>query len=164
MEKVRDFMESVIDDGLLCEEYEVKYHNAKSKRQVMDIVLDANGMSFLQEMGEKGHKISYDAVVDEYGKYINGNYVRDNDGYTSEMYCKHEGYIEARCTATVLLGCTATVRFTEPIKYLLYCDDCDIRIESQKDARVYVQCWGDTKVDTSGNENNVILKRKEKTE
>lgn len=120
---IGEWVERIIGDGMLCDEYVGKYRGAYGKRDIMDIVLDANGMSFLQEMGRRGYVLDYGDIMEEFGGYLNGGYISHNaDGYSGEAYCCHGGDIEVRATMTLVLGCRCRVKVGEGVMAMIYVD------------------------------------------
>lgn len=55
-----EWINKIIESGLLCEAYTDKVEEAKSKKRLMDIVLDSNGQSYLCEMQAKGMALPYE--------------------------------------------------------------------------------------------------------
>jgi hypothetical protein len=72
----------------LCAEYTAKVDNAQSKKQVVDIAFDANGISWLCDSIAKGWGLSPDYISEHYTNFLNGLYVYHGNGYTSAMYCQ----------------------------------------------------------------------------
>ena len=163
----KDWIDKVIDSGNLCEEYTDKVHEAKSKKALMDIVLDANGSKFLVDMDEHGFPLPYDTIKREFGAYINGRYVSEyttkNGGhYNSSIYCCYE---ESEClvdtTVATMLGCKTNVRLKDNSYVFIYADkNCDLTIHIQESARCKVEYWGDAKISIVGCDNNVKLKHR----
>lgn len=141
---IGEWLERIIGDGILCDEYVRKYRRAYGKRDLMDIVLDANGMSFLQEMGRRGYVLGYDEIMGEFGCYLNGGYISHNaDGYSGEAYCCHEGDIEVRATMTLVLGCRCRIRVGEYVRVMIYVDggsEVDVDVGKGSVCRIYN--WG----------------------
>jgi hypothetical protein len=67
----KEWIEDIMQRGLLCKEYTEKVIHAKSKKQIMDIVLDVNGASYLLELSAKGFALPYETIRNEFGAYIN---------------------------------------------------------------------------------------------
>ena len=142
-----DWIKNIIDTGNLCGQYTAKVHDAISKKSIMDIVLDSNGLSFLLEMQEKGLGLPYEVIADEFQSYINGRYVgvfrnENGHGYTSKLYCCYAESLEilADTTAVVLLGCANKVVIPENSFVKIYADkNCDIEVFCPKSSRVIVE-------------------------
>ena len=159
------WLRAIIEDGFICDNYVGKLDNVVCKREIMDIVLDANGVSFLLDMEEAGHGLPYDTVVKEFGGYINGRYKaefkkKNKNGYSSKIYCCYteSSEIEIDTTATVLLGCNNDIRI-KPNDYVkLYVDcNCDININCPKSSQCIVEFSKGALIGVSRNEPNVKL-------
>ena len=83
-EQMQNFLRNAKRLGL-CEEYTDKWTAAKSKKQLLDVALDANGLSFVANAVAKGY-LSAEYICEAFAPFNNGKYVRDKDGYTSAMY------------------------------------------------------------------------------
>ena len=64
-----EWINKIIESGLLCEAYTDKVEEAKSKKRLMDIVLDSNGQSYLCDPLE-GRLVAAD--FQHFGKQIRG--------------------------------------------------------------------------------------------
>lgn len=130
------FKKEAIDKGL-CKEYRDKWDRAKSKKDLIDIALDANGIEYMAEMlsGEWGLTPEY--ICEEFAEYINGAYTRGKDGYKTAMYVKYEGEIIASCTAYLIVSCDVDIKIPE---------NCVCRIFVCADSNVIVDCEGDCEV------------------
>lgn len=93
----------------LCGEYKNKWDNCASKKELMDLVLDSNGVDFLTDAITFGWGCSQEFLLNEFADFINGKYQRKKDGYTSELYVEPYGKIELRSTLTVIAGGRASV-------------------------------------------------------
>lgn len=161
----RDWIDDIICEGLLCDEYATKVQQAKSKKQVVDIVLDANGVSYLQEMMSKGHALPYDVIRSDFSAYLNGRYVsvhkngQNGREYTGSVYFEQEHDLIVHTTITSLLNCTCNVIVPDNHIALLYADgNCTIHVICMGKAKCKVYYWGDAKV-TSDNDNVKIIKK-----
>lgn len=165
--KTIDWITDIIDNGLLCEEYTGKVKQAKSKKDLMEIILDPNGVSFLQQMADKGRPLSRDIILNEFSAYINGRYVatykaKDGTEYTSCIYCYHDYDVEPKTTMTTFIGCDLNIIIPDNSCYMLFFDkDCDIRLQCPKTSNVKIECWGDCKLDIVGEKHKGIkIKRR----
>lgn len=93
----------------LCEEYKKKWDTCTSKKELIDLVLDSNGVEFLADAITFGWGCSQEFLLKEFSGFINGKYQRKKDGYTSELYVEPHGVIELRSTITVIAGGKASV-------------------------------------------------------
>lgn len=167
--KYNEWISNIKNNGLLCDIYTQKVDKALSKKQIMDIVLDANGASYLMQMQSKGYPLPYETIIKEFGSYINGRYKAEykNDkgnGYTSSMYCCYtdESFIELDTTQTILLGCNTVLYVKDNSIAQVYADkNCDIIIYCPKSSRLIVDYWKGAKIKVIENEERVTLKERE---
>lgn len=142
-----DWIKKIIDSGNLCEGYTEKVSEAESNRKLMDIVLDANGISYLCEMQKKGIPLPYEIINTRFGAYINGRYKAQfaNDkgnGYTSSLYCATTEDVVIDTTIACLLGCTCKVSIPPNAFVRLYCDkNCDLIIDCPASSKLIVDYW-----------------------
>ena len=148
----KNWLQSVIKSGNLCDVYKDKALDAKSKVALMKLCLDANGCSYLCEMQAKGYPLSYETIEKEFKAYINGRYIGEykNDkgnGYTSAIYCNVDD-VEVNTTLSVLMGCNCDVWVGNNAFVKIYADsNTKIALHRPVTSRCFIECWGDAKVD-----------------
>ena len=162
-----NWISNIIESGNLCSGYTDKVLNAQSKLQIMRTVLDANGISWLQEMDAKGMPIQYRIILSEFKNYINGNYIAEfrNDrgsGYSSAIYCcfSDGNRIDVTTTLLTMLGCGGglELHIAENNFCHIYLDrNCDVKIFCPESARVIVDMWKGAKCSVHGNEDRVLI-------
>lgn len=164
-----EWINKVIQSGNLCSGYTGKVSSANSKLQLVRIVLDANGVSYLPEMDAKGFPLPYDTILKEFKNYINGNYTAmfSNDkghGYSSSLYCCYAGgnEINVDSTLSVYLGCSnVTLKIRENDFVYLYIDkNCDLSIECPESSKCLIDYWEGANIDTSKSKGNIILTKR----
>lgn len=164
-----EWINNLIRTGNLCSGYSEKVSSSKSKLQMMRIVLDANGISYLPEMDAKGLPLPYDTILREFKNYINGNYIAQfsNDkghGYSSSIYCCYsEGNeIHVNSTLSTYLGCSnVTLKINENDFVHLYIDkNCDLSIDCPESSKCLVDYWEGANIDTSKSKGNIILTKR----
>lgn len=165
--KTRDWLYDIIKDGLLCEQYTDKVNNAQSKVDFMNLVLDSNGVTFIQEMSKHGKDLPYDIMTEEFEHYINGRYVArymTNDGteYTSCVYCRYDYDVDIKSTLTTFFGCDTNVIIPEHSSCMIFLDKrCNIRLHCPKSSNVKIECWGDSVLEIVGEKHKGIkIKRR----
>ena len=89
--------------GNVCERYRGMLASAVGRRGLIDVMLTAEGAEFMANQSEWGVGVPYDVLRNEFGRYINGKYVyEDESGYTSECDVGAGfGVVQLRCTQTV---------------------------------------------------------------
>lgn len=163
--KFKEWLNKVIVSGNLCDEYATQASQSKSKTSLMDIVLDANGVSYLCEMDSKGFALPYETILSEFKSYINGRYVftKKNDkgnGYTSTVYCCYSDSdsILITTTLTTLLGCNTDVVIKDNDFVRIYADkNCQLRINCPVTSRCIVEYWEGANVEVVDNNDKVEL-------
>lgn len=163
----KDFQEwfaDIVENGLICEEYKNKIFKRRSKLNIIQTVLDANGVSFLQEMNEKGFGLPYEVIMKQFKSYINGRYKAefskgDRIFYTSRLYCCYQEGVLIDSTVTTLLGCKCDITIEDYDFVKIYLDsNCDVRINCPKNARCLVEYWGKAKIEIVNSEySNVAI-------
>lgn len=93
----------------LCGKYKDKWDSCKDKKELIDLVLDSNGVEFLADAMTFGWGVSPEFILREFPDFINGHYQRKKGGYTSELYVKPHGVIKLRSTITIIVGGEANV-------------------------------------------------------
>lgn len=160
--KVVDWLNKVIDSNILCEGYCEKVKKAKGKKSLMDIVLDANGSTWLCEMDAKGNPLPYEYIESEFGSYINGRYKADFGKYSSSLYCCYSfDDMIIDTTVTTFLGCTTKVIIQENSIVNIVADkNCDLSIRCPQTSRCIIDCWGNAKIDVLclNNENVKVIR------
>ena len=152
-----DWIKDIFGKGLLCAEYKDKVDDAKSNKQLVDIVMDANGMSYLPEMSSKGIPLSYEIITKRFSSFINGRYVGHIKGksgheYTSAIYCKYVGDIDNADTPLLtLLGCSCTVNIAENAFVHIYVDsNSTVQVNCPASATAIIEYWRNAEVSASG--------------
>lgn len=165
--KFNEWLNSVIGAGLLCGNYRDKALNAQSKINLMNIVLDANGASYLCETQSKGFALPYETITKEFKSYINGRYIAEykNDkgnGYTSTIYCCYcdSDDVHIKTTSTTFLGCKTTIHI-KPYDFVqIYADsNCELKIICPESSRVKLDYWGNAKITFNDNCGRIDLKK-----
>lgn len=159
MEKtLDDWIKEISDSGLLCSEYKGKVDDAKSNKQLVDIVMDANGMSFLPEMSSKGIPLSYDLITTRFAPFINGKYIghiKNDKGheYTSAIYCRYDGDInDADTTLLTILDSCCTVNIAQNSYIHIYIDgNSTVQVHCPESSHAIVEYWKGAKVAFSDN-------------
>lgn len=88
----------------LCGEYKMEWDACTSKKELIDLVLDSNGVEFLADAITFGWGCSQEFLLKEFSGFINGKYQRKKDGYTSELYVHHNDMVVLRSTITLVVG------------------------------------------------------------
>ena len=147
--KVHEWIKKMVDAGFTCDAYTGKLNSSVSKKDIIDVCLDANGITFLCDMQAKGFPLPYENILREYGAYINGRYKAEFDGYSSSMYCCYfEGdNVVVDTTQALFLGCNVTIKIKRNAYVKLYVDrNCDIKVECGDNAKCIIVYWTGAKI------------------
>ena len=158
-ETLQEFLRNAKRLGL-CEEYTDKWTAAKSKKQLLDVALDANGLSYVANAVAKGY-LTAGYICSAFAPFINGKYVRDKDGYTSALYCsdgKENCVAEINATTTALLAIDFIGTINIPKNRI-----CEIHLVNSKcyvrgEGKVIVYTYGDTEI-YNKDEANIKIER-----
>lgn len=108
--------------GLLAD-----WDNCKSKKQLVDLALSAPAIDFVARAIAEGWGPSADCIAKEFEPFVNGKYVRRQDGYTSALYCNSEGEISITTACALIVGHKGLIRVEIPICELYIANsDCEI--------------------------------------
>lgn len=158
------WVNDISEAGLLCTEYKAKVGMSMSNKQLIDIAMDANGMTYLCKMAGKGHGLPYSVITSRFAPFINGRYVsrhRSKNGreYTSAIYCRYDGLIDdAKVTLLTILGSKCTIEVSPYHVIRVYVDSkSDVDIKCPETSEAYVEYWGAPKIGAHGAKNNITL-------
>lgn len=109
----------------LCDEYKDKWDKCSTKRDLVKMALDSNGIEFMADSIAFGWGMSKEYLLKEFGEFMNGLFICDEGGYTSEMFVGAHGVVKSRST----------------LMLVAYCDDLEIIVPENTFCRIYV-CGG----------------------
>ena len=132
--KMVKFLEEAKARGL-CKEYTEMVDKAGSKKALLDIALDPNGIEYVCKAVCKGY-LDADYISEAFAPFNNGRYVK-NVGYTSSMYCQPTTeLLETKTTATLIIGYRG--RVVIPHICELYLCNSEVSIEGEGTALCYL--------------------------
>lgn len=141
MSSILDFKREAIAKGL-CKQYRNKWDNAQSKKDLVDIALDANGIEYMAEMLNEGWGLTPEHIHKEFADYINGRYEKKHNGYKTAMYVMYNGELTTSCTAYLLASCNIKVVIPKNcVCRLFICAGSNVMIDCEGDCEVY--CYED---------------------
>lgn len=162
-----DWLNSIIEQGKLCDTYTEKVDVAKSKKQLADIGLDYNGASFLCEMADQGMPLSYEVLKKEFRAFINGRYYSENDTangkvYTVGLWCQYEEpEVTVNTTVATFLDCDLNVIIPNNHYAILFVDsNCNLRIFCGSGSICKVNVWGDANIENPENNNKIKITKR----
>lgn len=125
----------------LCAEYSSKWDSCHSNKQLVDMAFGAKGADYLCDTIAKGWGISPDYIYDRFENFINGRYVSQQKGYSSKLYCRFMGDIEADTTLLILIDTDANVTLPKTCICEIYCTGkCNIEVLGE--GRAVFICYG----------------------
>ena len=162
----KEWLNIVLDKGLICERYLPAVDAARSRKQFMDVVLDVNGMAFLCDMNLRGYGLPYETIEGEFSAYLNGRYIRSKStpsgSYTSTMYCGVDvpAEITINATLTGLFNCHCVVNVPDNTICRIYVDNnSNIELHVPSNSKCYIEVWrGGSCIHTGGGD--VYIKHK----
>lgn len=136
MNTFEEWIRKIVDADELCASYYKKVTRAMSNKQLVDIAMDSNGMSYLCEMEQRGLALPYQIIMSRFSPFINGKYIsehttKDGDTYTSAIYCCYNDDIIADTTLLTVLGVEANISVSKN-------NSCDIYVD--KNSKITVTC------------------------
>ena len=151
---LEEWIEDIYNKRFLCEEYYFLFKRAKSDKDIIDIVLDANGVFFLPKMARLGHPLPEDAIIPRFESYINGNYnpiYQSPMGgkFSSSIFCGFIGGIERLTTQMCILYSNCNIELTQ-WDYLKICSyNSNITLRGDGFATIYD--YGNNTITNDGN-------------
>lgn len=138
----------------MCNEYHDMWDKCHSNKQIMDMSLGVKAVDFLCDSIAKGWGLSPDYIYDRFENFINGRYVSKQNGYTSKMYCRYKGEINADTTMLVLINSDADITLPKNGMCEIYCTGkCEIGVSGE--GRAAFVCYGNpVDIKIIGGENN----------
>ena len=100
---VLEFKQKAFKMGI-CEEYRKQWQQATNNKDLADMAMSIQGADFLcASVVNQGGGTKEQMMFALYD-FANGNYVRHNQGYTSELFLYYEGKITVKSTLYIVIG------------------------------------------------------------
>lgn len=147
----------------LCSEYSSKWNDRLSRKQLVDLALDSKGADYVCDAIAKGWGVSPEFISTKLSAYINGNYMSNQNGYTSKMYCGYNGHVFANTTLIVLINSDVTVEVPDYSICEIYCTG-KVNVRTTGKGRSVFICYGNEADVTITNIGDVNMKRIQKKE
>ena len=130
---VLEFKQKAFKMGI-CEEYRKQWQQATNNKDLADMAMSIQGADFLcasvvNQWGGTKEQMMF-ALYD----FANGNYVRHNQGYTSELFLYYEGKITVKSTLYIVIGS----------------EDVEIYIPRYRIANIYLAGCKNVKINCDG--------------
>lgn len=141
----------------ICERYFEPVVKAKSKKELADL-MDINVCDWLAktdvECGDVGEMVS-----ENFGNYINGKFVNQNEGYTTSIHCgQNDEYIVADSDIMLFIDCDVELVVRKYMVNRIFCSRSKIRVRLDERAKLVVDKYGglnDVKVVSFGEGSSV---------
>ena len=130
----------------LCGRYREMWDAAADGRMLADMALDANGALFIGEAFASGW-LTEELVCGQFGRFVNGGYVRRGDGYTSALWCGEKDIrLVLEETQTCVACCTGVVRVPAGrVRRLLVTGGSHLKVRCE--GRLDLVLFGDVRAD-----------------
>lgn len=145
--KMHDFFQSHRDE--ICEMYLKPIGEAGSKKDLADL-LDINACEWLCQMNERHGGIG-EWVAANFGNFINGRFVNERNGYTTELYSGvsyTHSQLPLRCTVTAFIDCDAEIVVRRNEVRRIVCSKSRIKAVLEENAELLVAKDGDSEIST----------------
>lgn len=131
-----------------------QWDNAKSKKQLMDIALSIRGIQYIAEAIARGWGISPDVISKEFSAFLNGKYIRNQNGYTSCVYCSPpDKEIIIDTTAALIIDFNGIIKVDRHISELHVVKSC-AKVICRDSCDIYSYCS-----DVTSDDNHVLIKK-----
>lgn len=139
----------------LCAEYTKIWDSCRNKKQLVDMACGAKGADYLCDTIAKGWGLDPDYIYGHFDRFINGNYVSNQNGYSSKLYCRFMGDIEANTTLLILIDTDANITLPKNSLCEIYCTGkCNIEVFGK--GRAVFICYGnESDISITSEEENI---------
>lgn len=138
---LKQFRENARNENL-CEEYTQIWDSCKSKKQTMDMCLGVKGMDYVCDAYAKGWGMDKEAFTTEFKNFINGKFVYDAEGYSSEMYCGFNGNVEIKTNCLMILDSDVVFTVQNGFSYQIFASGrCNLTFKGN--AKIYLFTYGE---------------------
>ena len=145
MKMLREFREAAKSRNL-CEKYSEMWDNCKSKKQLIDLATDSNGIPYVCESIVEGWGVTPEFISENFKTFINGRYVSQHNGYTSAMYVERF-FVEpvvVKTTNLVVIACEGVIEVPENTVCNIFIVESDVVIRGT--GVCYVKTYGDNTI------------------
>lgn len=143
--KMHDFFQSHRDE--ICEMYLKPISEAGSKKDLADL-LDINACEWLCQMNARHGGIG-EWVAANFGNFINGRFVNERNGYTTELYSGvsyTHSQLPLRSTVTAFIDCDVEIVVRRNEVRRIVCSKSRIKAVLEENAELLVAKDGDSEI------------------
>lgn len=149
---IEQWLDNIYATNNMCADYQGLVKKAKSIKQIFELILTSDGLSYLCEVQERGIDLPYSLITDGFKNYINGKLVYEHtiDGepaFTTTLYCCYNNPICVNTTGVCLLNCNSTIEISPFNVAKIYIDrNCDIKVVCPSTSKCIIVRYGDAKI------------------
>ena len=146
---LREFREAAKSRSM-CEKYSELLDGCNTKKQLFDLATDSNGIPYICESIVEGCGVTPELISENFKTFINGRYISQHKGYTSEMYVERF-FIEplvAKTTNVVIIACEGVVEIPENVVCNLFIVNSNVVVSGS--GVCYVKTYGDNTINYDG--------------
>ena len=124
-----NFLDNATAHGL-CAQYAEKIAGARSKKSLVDIALDANGVEWMAQSIAEGWGLDPHFIAEHFAAFNNARYVWRRGELSAAMFVLPQlREIDINTTQALLVGFKGIARIPENTICAIYCVDCDFDVE-----------------------------------
>ena len=130
---VLEFKQKAFKMGI-CDDYRKQWQQATNNKDLADMALTVQGADFLCASVANKWGVTKEQMMFALYDFANGNYVRHNQGYTSELFLYYDGKITIKSTLYIVIGS----------------EDVEIYVPRYRVANVYLAGCKNVKINCDG--------------
>ena len=130
---VLEFKQKAFKMGI-CDDYRKQWQQATNNKDLAEMALTAQGEDFLSASVVTKGGVTKEQLMFALYDFANGNYVRHNQGYTSELFLYYDGKITIKSTLYIVIGS----------------EDVEIYVPRYRVANVYLAGCKNVKINCDG--------------
>ena len=100
---VLEFKQKAFKMGI-CDDYRKQWQQATNNKDLADMAMSIQGADFLCASVVNKWGVTKEQLMFALYDFANGNYVRHNQGYTSELFLYYDGKITIKSTLYIVIG------------------------------------------------------------
>lgn len=128
------------NDHDVCQTYSTKWDECKSRKQVIDLAQNSACADYVCKAIAEGWGVQPNIIEDKYSKFINDEYISQQDGYTSKMYVGYKQVMEADTTQVIVITCNGSIEIPNNHVCEILVVDSDITLSGN--GVCYVRMFG----------------------
>ena len=133
--------EAFSDNQNLCKDYRNKWEECRNKKDHIDMMMSTTGLDYTCDAIHKGWGLSQEYLKANFGMFMNGKYISNQQRYDSRLYCGYKGCITADVTVICIIGGEVDIVVPDWQFVHLYVSD-KARISIKGNGRVVLNHYG----------------------